>query len=307
MNGHLPVLVEETLAWLAPPEGGSVVDGTAGLGGHAARIAERLGPRGLLVLLDRDAETLARAEARVRNLGPRVVARHESFARIGEVVAELAPEGVAGILVDLGISSVQLDEADRGFSFRFDAPLDMRMDRSAGETAADLVNRTRERDLADLIWRFGEERRSRAIARAIVEERRHSPIRTTAQLADLVRRVVRGRPGGIDPATRTFQALRIAVNDELEALERFLSGVWDALRPGGRVVAISFHSLEDRQVKTAFRREAGNGRAIVLTRKPVVPGEAEERANPRARSAKLRAAERAGATLGPGGTGGPER
>lgn len=292
MSDHVPVLVAEALAWLAPPPGGTVLDGTAGLGGHAERVAHAIGASGTLVLLDLDEEFLARAAARVRDLGPRVIARRASFAAATEILHEEGLPGAHGMLLDLGVNSAQLDDPARGLSFRFDGPLDMRLDRSGGETAADLVARLPEKELADLLFEFGEERRSRAIAREIVAERRRSPIRTTGALAAIARRVVRGRPGGIDPATRSFQALRIAVNREMEHLARFLERAPDGLLPGGRVVVISFHSLEDRQVKVAFRRELASGRLRVLTRKPVRPSEDEERANPRSRSARLRAAER---------------
>lgn len=292
MIGHVPVLADEVLAQLAPRPGGTVVDGTAGLGGHAERIAGALGPTGTLILLDLDAGILERARERVAAIGPRVIARHGSFARMRHVLDELALPGADGILLDLGINSVQLDDPERGLSFRFDGPLDMRLDRSEGETAAELVARLTETDLADLLYRYGEERRSRAVARAIVQERRRSPIRTTGALATILRQVIHGRPGGIDPATRCFQALRIAVNRELESLENFLGSVTDCLNPGGRAAIIAFHSLEDRLVKQAFRREAGLGRLRLLTRKPLRPGEVEERDNPRARSARLRVAER---------------
>ncbi len=292
MTGHVPVLADETLAWLAPRPGGIVLDGTAGLGGHAERIARALGADATLILLDLDADILARAEARISGLGPRVLARHASFADSCAILADLGIPAVDGVLLDLGINSEQLDDPARGLSFRFDGPLDMRLDRSRGGTAADLVNRLPEKELADLIWRFGEERRSRAVARAIADERRRAPIVRTGRLADIIRRAVGGRPGGIDAATRSFQALRIAVNGELEALENFLTRLPGLLRTGGRAVVIAFHSLEDRLVKQAFRREAAAGTLKVLTKKPVRPGEAEEAANPRCRSARLRAAEK---------------
>lgn len=291
-------MVEEALAWLSPPPGGIVLDGTAGLGGHAERLARALGPSGTLLLVDLDAECLAQAVARVRDLGPRVIARHASFAAAREILQEEGFAGAHGILLDLGINSAQLDDPARGISFRFDGPLDMRLDRSGGDTAADLVARMPEKELADLLFHYGEERASRAIAREIVAERRRTPIRTTEALAAIVRRVVHGRPGGIDPATRSFQALRIAVNRELENLEKFLARAPDCLLPGGRIVVISFHSLEDRLVKVAFRGDRASNRLNVLTRKPVRPGEAEERANSRARSARLRAAERPADSVG---------
>ena len=227
--------------------------------------------------------------ARPQLAGLPVTLVHGAFDQIADVLAEQGLPAVDGVLADLGVSSDQLDDPNRGLSFQQDAPLDMRMDPTRGETAADLLRRLPERDLADLIYQFGEERFSRRIARRIVAARESEPITTTGQLAALVRRCVpRGR-GPIDPATRTFQALRIAVNDELGSLDRLLAQLPDCVKPGGRAVMISFHSLEDRRVKQAFR---SRGVWQVLTKKPVTAGEDEERANPRSRSAKLRAATR---------------
>jgi 16S rRNA (cytosine1402-N4)-methyltransferase len=288
---HVSVLPAEVLQYLAPQSGQIVVDATVGAGGHARAIAERLGATGRLIALDRDARMLEQARQRLEGVPCSVRLMHANFDALRDVLDELEITAVDGILADLGICSDQLDESNRGFSFQQPGPLDMRMDQSEGESAADLLRSVSERDLADLIFRYGEERFSRKIARRIVEARKKAPLETTEELAELVRRCV-PRPKGrhtIDPATRTFQALRIAVNDELGSLERLLKVLPGSVKIGGRAVLISFHSLEDRLVKRAFRdREQWQ----VLTRKPVQAGEDEERANPRARSAKLRAALR---------------
>jgi len=286
---HVPVLSAEVLALLAPAPGQVIVDATLGAGGHARLLAERIVPGGRLIALDRDPARIELARPRLEGLPVTLVVA--SFDQLRQVLDNLGIDRIDAVLADLGISSDQLDEAARGFSFQQDAPLDMRMNPSVGETAAGLLRRLSERDLADIFYEYGEERFSRRIARKIVEVRQRQPIETTGQLADLVRRCV-PRPTGrrrhtIDPATRVFQALRIAVNDELSALEGLLSVLPHCLKPGGRAAIISFHSLEDRRVKQAFR-----DRALweVLTRKPVEAGEDEERRNPRARSAKLRVA-----------------
>jgi 16S rRNA (cytosine1402-N4)-methyltransferase len=283
---HVPVLLAETLELLAVRPGGLWVDGTVGLGGHAEAVLRASAPDGRLVGLDRDGETLARARERLAAFGGRARLEQGDHREIPE---RLGGEKADGILLDLGISSVQLDDPQRGFSFQAEGPLDMRMDRSRGETAADLVNRLRERELADLIYAYGEEPASRRIARAIAEARERQPITTTSELADVVRRAAgRSRRPGLHPATRTFQALRIRVNRELEGLGEALERTAECLRPGGRLAVISFHSLEDRAAKEAFRALAARG-FRPLTRKPVRPGEAEVRVNPRARSARLRA------------------
>ncbi len=283
---HVPVLLAETLELLAVKPGGLWVDGTVGLGGHAEAVLRASAPDGRLLGLDRDGETLERAKKRLAAFGGR--ARLEPGDH-REIPQRLGEERADGILLDLGISSAQLDDPERGFSFQAEGPLDMRMDRSRGETAADLVNRMRERDLADLIYAYGEEPASRRIARAIVEARARQPIATTTELADVVRRAAgRSRRPGLHPATRTFQALRIRVNGELDGLGEALERAASCLRPGGRLVVIAFHSLEDRAAKEAFRALAARG-FRPLTRKPVRPGEAEVRVNPRARSARLRA------------------
>jgi 16S rRNA (cytosine1402-N4)-methyltransferase len=284
----------EVLAALAPAPGQTIVDCTVGGGGHARLIAPRLEPGGRLVGLDQDAAMLALARSRLARLPVTLVP--STFARLPHVLAEQGIEVVDGVLADLGICSDQLDDPGRGFSFSQDGPLDMRMNRDEGEPARDLIHRLDERDLADLIWQYGEERFSRRIARRIVEARRRRQLlETTAQLAELVRQCVprpRRQPGRrppIDPATRVFQALRIAVNDELRALDNLLEVLPRCLRPGGRAVLISFHSLEDRRVKQTFRnREVWEE----ITRKPLTAAEEETRNNPRARSAKLRAARR---------------
>jgi 16S rRNA (cytosine1402-N4)-methyltransferase len=284
---HAPVLLRECLEILAVRPGGFYVDGTLGLGGHAQAILEASGPDGTLLGVDRDAETLERARARLLPFGDRARLEHRDWR---ELPARLAQEPTApdGVLLDLGVSSVQLDTAERGFSFRADGPLDMRMDRSQGKTAADLVNELPEKELADLIFQHGEDHAARRIAGAIVATRRKAPLLTTGQLAEAVRKAARGPRRGIDPATRTFQALRIAVNRELEGLEEALQGLAGALAPRGRLAVISFHSLEDRPVKHTFRALAGSGRFELVTRKAIRPTPEEEQRNARARSAKLR-------------------
>ena len=285
---HVPVLVEEVLHWLRPLPGQIFVDGTLGGGGHARLIAERVGSQGCVVALDRDPTAVAAAQEVFAGLPIRAV--HADFRSLPSVLDELRIAHVDGILIDLGLSSDQLADAARGFSFDSPGPLDLRFDPTTGEPAWRLVNRLGERELADILFGFGEERRSRRIAREIVRRRAEMPIRTSAQLAAVVRRCVpRSKKHPIDPATRAFQALRIAVNDELRAIETALSVIPDCLRAGGRLAMISFHSLEDRRVKHAFRTDP---RYMILTKKPIRPNEAEIERNPRSRSAKLRVAER---------------
>jgi 16S rRNA (cytosine1402-N4)-methyltransferase len=295
---HVPVLPVETLNFLnlRPKQGSGlvVVDCTLGLGGHSSEIVRRLGPAGKLIAFDRDPQAMASAKQRldgvIAELGseaPAIEYVPRAFSEIAEVIA---PGSIDGLLADFGVSSLQLDEAQRGFSFRSDGPLDMRMDTRSGVTAEQVVNQADEEDLANLIYEFGEERRSRRIARAIVRAR---PITTTAELARVVSAAAPSMKGDkIHPATRTFQAIRIRVNDELGEIQSLLKSAGSLLKPGGRVVLISFHSLEDRMVKDAFREAARTGELDVLTKKPVIAGEEEERRNPRSRSAKLRAAER---------------
>jgi 16S rRNA (cytosine1402-N4)-methyltransferase len=291
---HVPVLPAEVMDALDPKPGQIIVDATVGGGGHARLLIERLGPTGRLIGLDRDAGMLALAQQRLEGLDVTVPVTlvQANFDQLREILNDAGIAAVDGVLADLGICSDQLDDPGRGFSFQESGPLDMRLDPSTGEPASALLRRLPERDLADLFWQFGEERHSRRIARKIVEMRRREPLTTTEQLADLTRRCVprsRGRRSPIDPATRLFQALRIAVNDELGALDRFLAVLPDCVKPGGRAVVISFHSLEDRRVKHAFR---DRDRWQMLTRKPIQAGEEERRRNPRARSAKLRAASK---------------
>ncbi len=289
---HQPVLVSEVVAWLAPREGSIIVDGTVGAGGHAGALASRVGSTGRIIGLDRDPAMLALAEESVRGRDLPVTFVHSVYSEIREVLDELGIERVDGLLLDLGLSSDQLGWRERGFSFGADGPLDMRFDpESGGPSAADLVNGTSETELARIFFEYGEERFSRRISRRIVETRQKSPIRTTGQLADLIRSAMpaKSRFGPIDPSTRVFQALRIAVNDELGQLDQVLGLIPEIVAPGGRAAVISFHSLEDRRVKWAFRSEP---RLAVLTKKPVIGTAQEVAVNPRARSAKLRVVER---------------
>jgi 16S rRNA (cytosine1402-N4)-methyltransferase len=293
---HVPVLLQPAIEFLAVQRGGTYIDATLGLGGHSWEIASRLGSKGRLLAFDKDPVALERARARLTNPAPELASDwpaielvHGSFA---EVAQHVAPASVNGLLADIGISSMQLQDAARGFSFQADGPLDMRMDPQSDLTAEQVVNRFDERELADAIYEFGEERRSRRIARAIVRAR---PISTTAQLAEIVSAAARPMNQAerrIHPATKTFQALRILVNRELDDLKDLLSEAPKILRAGGRLVVISFHSLEDRIVKDAIRDGAHGGVYRVLTKKPLTADEEEIDRNPRSRSAKLRAAER---------------
>lgn len=282
--GHEPVLVAEVLRFLDPRPGKLIVDATVGTGGHAEAIL-RSGAG--VVGVDRDPHALAIARGRLAEFGTRVQLVHGNFRDLPGLLSALSVDRVDGVLFDLGASSLQFDSPERGFSFLAAGPLDMRMDPTAPVTAADLVNRLPEAELARILWEYGEERYARRIARAIVRAR---PLRTTGELAALVARIYPPGRHRIHPATRTFQALRIAVNDELGALEAGLAGAVRVLAPGGVLVAIAFHSLEDRIVKRFLRREALAGRVEVLTKKPLRPEEDEVGRNPRARSAKLRAA-----------------
>ncbi len=286
---HLPVLPAEVLTHLDPQPGQIIVDATVGAGGHARLIAERLGHEGRLIGIDQDASMLEIARPPIE--GVPVTFTLSNFDQLRRVLDELRIERVDGVLADLGFASDQMENPERGLSFQQQGPLDMRLDRDQGEPASALLKRLGERELADIFWHYGEERFSRRIARRIVETRQRCAIETTTQLAELVRRSVpRSRGQRIDPATRVFQALRIAVNDELGALDRLLEALPRCLKPGGRAVIISFHSLEDRRVKQAFRNKE---QWQVLTKKPVSASDEEVRSNPRARSAKLRAALRA--------------
>jgi 16S rRNA (cytosine1402-N4)-methyltransferase len=319
---HEPVLLKEVVEWLRPGEGGTFVDCTVGLGGHAQAILTA--SSGTAVIgIDRDRDALTLARKRLSIFGDRIQLVQANFESIASVLDRLGVSEVRGVLADLGVSSLQLGRSERGFSFASDAPLDMRMDQESGETAADLVNELSDRELADLIFEFGEERGARKIARAILRRREREPIATTKQLADVVVRAL-NIPGRwrIHPATRTFQALRIAVNDELKGLERFIPAAISPLVTGGRLAIISFHSLEDRIVKRSFLRESGRcicepqrwqgghgrrettidavtcehcgarKRVSILTRKPVRPTPEEMERNPRSRSSLLRVCEK---------------
>jgi len=316
MAHHVTVLGKEAVDGLNVRPDGLYVDCTAGAGGHSELIASRLGPRGRLIGLDRDETALALARERLERFGDKVALVKSDFRRLAEALRNAGvPQAggvpqVDGILFDLGVSSMQLDEAERGFSYQQDAPLDMRMDRSQPLTARDIVNGWSEEELAAVIRDYGEERYARAIARRIVRERRGAPIETTGHLAEIVKEAIpaAARRTGPHPAKRTFQAIRIAVNDELGALREGLGQAIECLAPGGRIAVITFHSLEDRIVKEMFAKEAascrcppdfpvcvcggGQGRLRLVNRKPVMPSEAERAANPRARSAKLRVAEK---------------
>jgi len=287
------VLTAEALRYLRPERGGVFADCTVGLGGHASALLAAGATR--VIGLDRDPDALAMAREALSPWADRVALVHADYRTLDTILDGLGVPLLDGALADLGVSSMQLDGAGRGFSFQRDEPLDIRMDRTAGDSAVDLVARSSEEDLADAIYRYGEERFSRRIARAIAHARREAPIETTGRLAAIVRRAVPRRgPMRIDPATRTFQALRSWVNRELEGLDRFLEGAVRRLRRDARLVVMTFHSLEDRIVKHTFRALAQNEMVTVLTRKPVVPTDEEVRRNPRARSAKLRSAERLG-------------
>lgn len=306
---HLPVMPAEVLSYLAPRPGGIYLDGTVGGGGHAAQILEASSPDGLLIGFDRDPEALRAATERLAPYGSRVRLVQRNFVTLTETLTEMGVTAIDGILLDLGVSSYQLDTGERGFSFQQDAPLDMRMDPSSGETAADLVNGLPERELARIIREYGEERWAVRIAAFIVKARATAPIETTLQLVDIIKGAIpRAKwEERLHPATRTFQALRIAVNRELESLDEGLAAGVRLLNRDGRVVVISFHSLEDRIVKHSFRQLAqgcicpkslprcvcnNRPQLQVLTGKPVMAGEAEVAANPRARSARLRAARK---------------
>lgn len=299
---HLPVMLNEAVQGLRVRIDGTYLDGTFGRGGHARAVLAQLGPDGRLLLMDRDPAAVAHARAEFGG-DPRVAIRHGNFADLGEW--EATAQGLDGVLLDLGVSSPQLDEAERGFSFRQDAPLDMRMDTSSGISAAEFLATADEKEIADVLWQYGEERMSRRIARAIVERRRTAPITRTVELAELIERVVGRREPGKHPATRSFQALRIRVNGELDAVDRGLRAAVDRLKPGGRLAVISFHSLEDRAVKQFLRDESQlpptrrglpPPAAKALRLKTVggaqFPSAEEVAANPRARSAVLRVAEK---------------
>lgn len=305
MSDHRPVLLRETIEWLAVERGGLFVDCTVGLGGHSEAILQA-SPDAQVLGIDRDDEALELARKRLAEFGGRFHAVHADFRELTRVLARAKVSAPRGILADLGVSSLQLDSPSRGFSFRHEAPLDMRMDTSRGETAAELLGRLSEVEIARLIFTYGEERHSRRIARRIIEtQAAGKPVQTTTDLAGLVERAIGGKHRRIHPATRTFQALRIAVNRELEGLDQFVADAVDALEPHGRLAVISFHSLEDRIIKRTLSKLSGrcqcpprSPRCVcgarqaveILTRRPVTPAEDEIDANPRARSAKLRVA-----------------
>ncbi|MGB7539582.1 MAG: 16S rRNA (cytosine(1402)-N(4))-methyltransferase RsmH [Anaerolineales bacterium] len=318
---HIPVLYQSVLEWLEPRPGRRYLDGTVGGGGHAEGILRQ---GGVLLGLDRDDEALRTAAQRLSPFAGRVILRRASYRRGAAILDEIGWRKAAGILLDLGLSSLQLADPQRGFAFRQDGPLDMRFDRSGGESAAELVNTLPEEEIADILFRYGEERRARRIAKAIVRNR---PIRATRQLADVIAAAVGFSEGGrnrMHPATRAFQALRIAVNHELDELEEALPALMESLEDGGRLAVISFHSLEDRIVKQTFRKAAGKplkgersgpgpereARFRELTKKPVQPHAGEIAENPRSRSAKLRVLEKIGSSAADGtvevGTSGPK-
>lgn len=293
---HVSVFIDEITTWLISGQAKIFVDGTVGYGGHSERLLERAGSDAVLVGIDRDEEALSYSRARLARFGHRAILLKGDFVDVKRLLRGVDISSVDGALFDLGVSSPQLDDANRGFSFQEDGPLDMRMDQSTGMTAGELVNTLSESDLADRIFQYGEERFSRRIARAIVRARERQALASTQELTAVIKDAVPAayRHGRIHCATRTFQALRIAVNRELDVLEPALRDVVDMLRPGGRLAVISFHSLEDRIVKHTFRAlaERPYPQVAVLTRKPQVPSDAECQANPRARSAKLRVVER---------------
>jgi 16S rRNA (cytosine1402-N4)-methyltransferase len=305
-NRHIPVLGVEAVELLSPRDGGIYVDATFGASGYSRMILDVPGTR--VIGIDRDRTAIAGGFGLVDQSAGRLTLVEDRFSRLAEVCAGEGVSSVDGVVMDVGVSSMQLDEAGRGFSFRLDGPLDMRMGHD-GPTAADVVARASETDLANIIYIFGEERHSRGVARAIVAARKEAPITTTRALADIVARIVRSKPGEIHPATRTFQGLRIFVNEELDELHLALSAAEQILKPGGRLAVVSFHSLEDRIVKNFLveRAKAGGGSRhlpeialdppsfVILTKRPVTAGDDEVSANPRARSAKLRAAERSAA------------
>ncbi|MCA6122249.1 16S rRNA (cytosine(1402)-N(4))-methyltransferase RsmH [Bradyrhizobium sp. WSM 1704] len=305
---HISVLGREAVDYLAPRAGGIYVDATFGAGGYSRAILDVAGTR--VIGIDRDRTAIAGGFDLVDGAGGRLTLVEDRFSELAEVCAAQGVDAVDGVVMDVGVSSMQLDQAERGFSFRLDGPLDMRMGQS-GPTAADVVARASDKQLADIIYIFGEERHSRAVARAIVAARKEAPIATTQALADIVAKVVRAKPNEIHPATRTFQALRIFVNEELDELHQALAAAERVLKPGGRLVVVSFHSLEDRIVKNFLAERgkvSGGSRHLpevaqsapsfkILTKRPVTPDDAETSANPRARSAKLRAAERTAAPV----------
>jgi 16S rRNA (cytosine1402-N4)-methyltransferase len=295
---HKPVMLDEVISFIKPGKGDIIVDATIGAGGHSCEILKMIEPDGLLIGIDKDAEILKIAGRYLSKISDSYKLYQADYVDLDYILNKLEISKVQGILLDLGVSSLQLDSMERGFSFIKEGPLDMRMDRSQGKTAEDLLKRLSEKEMADIFWRYGEEGRSRRIAKAIIQERkRGAEIKTTTQLAKIVERALYTpkkyqKKRKIHPATRVFQALRIAVNDELKSLEHFLNNVCEFLASGSRIVVVSFHSLEDRLVKSAFRMGQDASSLEILTKKPLSPLDSEIRENVRARSAKLRAAER---------------
>ena len=295
-HAHLPVMLSEVLYWLQPHSGGMYVDCTVGYCGHANEILRVSQPHGIVLGIDRDVQAINAGRQELQSFGDRAILVKAHFMELKQILVERGISRVHGVLFDLGVSSPQFDEPSRGFSFRSEGPLDMRMDQSSGRTAADIVNELDETDLADMIYSLGEERYSRRIARAIVSARRRQTLTNTRQLASVIESAVPGhyRRGRIHCATRTFQALRIAVNNELDHLETSFRDAADALASGGRLCVISFHSLEDRIVKQTFKRlsSQSGGELEILTKRPQVPSDDERNRNPRSRSAKLRVMQR---------------
>lgn len=295
---HKPVMLNEVISFIKPGKGDIIVDATIGAGGHSCEILKMIEPDGLLIGIDKDAEILKIAGRYLSKISESYKLYQADYVDLDYILNKLEISKVQGILLDLGVSSLQLDSVERGFSFIKEGPLDMRMDRSQGKTAEDLLKRLSQREMADIFWRYGEEGRSRRIAKAIMQERkRGAEIKTTTQLAKIVEKALYTpkkyqKKRKIHPATRVFQALRIAVNDELKSLEYFLNNVCEFLAGGSRIVVVSFHSLEDRLVKSAFRKGQDVSSLEILTKKPLSPLDSEIRENVRARSAKLRAAER---------------
>ncbi len=298
LSPHRPVMLDEVISFIKPGKGDIIVDATIGAGGHSCEILKRIQPDGLLIGIDKDAEILKIAGTFLSKISDCYKLYQADFINLGCILEKLKISKVNGILLDLGVSSFQLDSLDRGFSFNKEGPLDMRMDRTQGITAEDLLKRLSEREMADVFWKYGEERRSRRVARAIMQERkRGTAIKTTTQLAKIAEKALYvpgkySKKRKIHPATRIFQALRIVVNDELKSLEQFLNDVCGFLVGDSRIVVVSFHSLEDRLVKRAFREGQNTSRLKILTKKPLIPLDSEIRENIRSRSAKLRAAER---------------
>ncbi len=295
---HKPVMLDEVLSFIKPVKGDIIVDATIGAGGHSCELLKLIEPEGLLIGIDKDEEILKIAGKYLSKISDSYKLYQADYVELDHILDKLKIKKVDGILLDLGVSSLQLDSFDRGFSFSKEGPLDMRMDRTQGMTAEDLLKRLPEKEMADVFWRYGEERRSRRVARAIIQERKKGVgIKTTIQLAKIVEKALY-IPGKyqkkrrIHPATRVFQALRIVVNEELKSLEHFLNNICEVLAGGSRIVIISFHSLEDRLAKRAFREGQNRSQLEILTKKPLIPLDSEIRENIRSRSAKLRAAER---------------